>query len=121
MHASTVHWLHREPRIATEAIVVLHRRLMVWVVSSVVVPCSAVIVKVILVVMLLVVHLQLAHIEWLWNKSKSGIRARVGAVSVSDTKQSGLSAFAPWCCCTLGAWVTSDRARACMHEMGSGS
>jgi hypothetical protein len=46
-----------------EAIVVLHRRLMMRVVSSVFVPSGVVIVEMILVVMLLVVHLQLAHVE----------------------------------------------------------
>jgi hypothetical protein len=65
MHAGSVHWLHWHGGITVEAIVVLHGRLMVvGVVSSVIVPCSTVIVKMILVVVVFVVHLQLAHSEW---------------------------------------------------------
>lgn len=63
MHAGTIHGLHGQWRIAVEGIVILHRRLVVGVVASIVVPWSTMIIKVILVVMLLVVHLQLAHIE----------------------------------------------------------
>jgi hypothetical protein len=64
MHAGSVHWLHWHGGITVEAIVVLHGRLMVGVVSSIIVPCSTVIVKMILVVVVFVVHLQLAHSEW---------------------------------------------------------
>jgi hypothetical protein len=63
VHASAVHRLHGQWRIAVEAIVVLNWRLMVWVVSSTIMPCRTMIVKMIRVMVLLVVHLQLAHIE----------------------------------------------------------
>jgi len=79
VHAGPIHRLHLQWRVAVEAIVVLYRRLMMRVVSRIIVPAGTVIVKMILVVVLLVVHLQLAHIEWGLNKSKSCIRASVGA------------------------------------------
>jgi hypothetical protein len=63
VHAISIHRLHLQWRIAMEAIVLLHRRLMVCIVSCIVRPSGAVITKVILVVVMLVVHLELAHIE----------------------------------------------------------
>jgi hypothetical protein len=63
VHAGAVHWLHWHWCIVVEAIVVLHWRLVMWVVTGIIVPCGAVVIKMILVMMLFVVHLQLAHGE----------------------------------------------------------
>jgi hypothetical protein len=62
VHASAVHGLHLQWRVAMESIILLDWRLVMWVVSGIVVPSSTVVVKMILV-MVLVVHLQLAHVD----------------------------------------------------------
>lgn len=36
---------------------------------------------------------------------------------LSRTSSRRAPAPAPWCCCTWAGWVTSERPRACMHEM----
>lgn len=65
VHAGSIHGLHLQWWVTVEAIVVLHGRLVVRVVSSTVVPAGTMIIKMILVmVVLFVVHLQLAHSEW---------------------------------------------------------
>jgi hypothetical protein len=72
MHAGAVDGFHGKRRKAVEGIVVLHWRLMVWVVSIISMPCRVVILErfLVVVVVVLVIHLQLAHVglqEGYWS------------------------------------------------------
>ena len=63
MHISPIDRLHGKRGKVVEAIIVLDRRMMVRIVSTVSVPSRMLILKRLLVVVVLVVHLQLAHVE----------------------------------------------------------
>lgn len=87
MHTRRVDGLHRKRGIASEAIVVLHGRLVLRMAirDSIVMPVRIMVLKRLLVVVVLVVHLELAHVERQLNDLMQGIRAIVGA-SVLDVR-----------------------------------
>jgi hypothetical protein len=90
MHASPVDGFHWKRREAVEARIVLHWRLMVWVVSIISMPSRMVILERFLVVVMvvLVIHLQLAHVD-LQQRCWSGVSVRVWEqVSVLGAEQS---------------------------------
>jgi hypothetical protein len=65
MHAGPVDGLHWQRRKIVEAIVILDRRLVVWVVSVIPMPSRTMIIErllVVVAVLVLVVHLELTHI-----------------------------------------------------------
>ena len=64
MHASAIEGLHGEWRKSGEATVVLDWRMMVWIVSTIAVPGSMMVLERVLMVVVFVIHLQLAH-AWL--------------------------------------------------------
>jgi hypothetical protein len=119
VHAGAVHGLHGQRGIAVEAIVVLDGRLVVRVVGGTVMPRRAVVIKVILVVVvLLVVHLRLAHGAARLGARWSGGSVRGRRSSPCQTVRSAgrVAGICSVVLLYLGAWVTSVRARACMHE-----
>jgi hypothetical protein len=63
MHVGPIERLHGKRGKVAEAIVILDRRMMMRVVSTVSVPCRMVVLERFLVMVVLVVHLQLAHVE----------------------------------------------------------
>jgi hypothetical protein len=91
MHASPVDGFHWERRKSVEAIVVLHRRLVMRIVSIISMPSRSVILErflVVVMVVMLVIHLQLAHVEMQFRYG-SGVSVRVWErVSVLDAEQS---------------------------------
>jgi hypothetical protein len=103
MHAGAVDGFHGKRRKGVEGIVVLHWRLMVWVVSIISMPCRVVILErfLVVVVVVLVIHLQLAHV---------GIAGRVLErwcirASVGTSVRVGWGAEVGWqtgiCTCTV--------------------
>jgi hypothetical protein len=63
MHIRPIERLHGKWGEIVEAIVILDRRMMMWVVSTIPVPSSMLVLERFLVMVVLVVHLQLAHVD----------------------------------------------------------